>query len=156
MQEQKPQPKGRRREVGQSLVEFALSALLLTLIFSGMLDLGRLYFAYIALEDSAGEAALYLSLFPNCPTASVSCPDPNNAEWRARNAVGGNTINWDPASTSITVTSPANASVGDTVKVEMTYEFPVVTPMVYALLGLGGTNTLDLTVNAEQIVVSEG
>lgn len=155
-QEQKPQSKTKRREVGQSLVEFALSALLLTLIFSGMIDLGRVYFAYVALEDSAGEAALFLSLYPNCVNAT-DCANPNNAEWRAENAVQGNTIDWQVGTNiTINVTAPANASVGDTVEVEMTYDFPVVTPMIYAILGLTGDPTLELSVTAQQIVVSEG
>jgi len=47
-------------ERGQSLVEMSIGFIILTLIVMGILDLGRVYFLNLALEDAAGEAALYL------------------------------------------------------------------------------------------------
>ena len=51
-------------EQGQSLVEFAVGLVVILVILCGLLDLGRAYFIYVALEDGAGEAALYLSINP--------------------------------------------------------------------------------------------
>lgn len=62
-----PQPTAHRRERGQSLVEFALALPILMILLSGLLDLGRVYFTYLTLQDSAAEAGLYLSLNPGCP-----------------------------------------------------------------------------------------
>lgn len=151
--------KNHRREVGQSLVEFALSGLLLSLLFSGMVDFGRLYFTYVALEDSAGEGALYLSLYPSCVGPSAGCADPNNAIWRAKNAVGqpgsGFTLDWGSVSPEFPF-YPANPSVGDTVTVRLRYDYTIVTPLIQAVFNLSGTNTIELTVEAQQIIVSEG
>src|SRR5512145_776992 len=78
------QPNQKQR--GQSFVEFSLSLVLILLILCGLLDLGRVYLIYVALTDGAGEAALYLSINPNCPEpdpAKPECNDPNNARYRA-------------------------------------------------------------------------
>jgi Flp pilus assembly protein TadG len=75
--------KARKSERGQSLVEMALTLPILLLILSGLIDLGRVYFTYVALEDVVGEAALYLSINPDCIKADPAlpkCADPNNAE----------------------------------------------------------------------------
>src|SRR6266516_217514 len=88
----------RKAEKGQSLVEFSLGLVFLLLIVSGLIDLGRLYFTYVALEDAAGEAALYLSLNPHCvhPEDGVECANPNNADYRVRNS-GGQEVDWSEA-----------------------------------------------------------
>src|SRR3972149_7691537 len=76
----------RSGETGQSLVEFALMLPFLLLMLMGTLDVGRLYFAYVAIQNAAGEGALYAAIHPNCIHASdgPDCADPNNAEYRAR------------------------------------------------------------------------
>jgi len=50
---------------GQGLVELALVGLALALILAGVLDLGRAYFAYIAMADAAAEGAAYGAAFPD-------------------------------------------------------------------------------------------
>lgn len=62
----------RRWERGQSLVEMSIGFVLLLTMLSGLLDLGRAYFIYVALEDGVGEGVLYLSLFPACRTEADS------------------------------------------------------------------------------------
>ncbi len=49
-------------ERGQSLVEFALMFVVLTLILMGILDLGRLYYAFVGLQDAVGEGAQYATM----------------------------------------------------------------------------------------------
>ena len=53
-----------RLESGQSLVEVAFGMVILLVLLAGVLDLGRMYFTFVALEDSVGEAALYLAINP--------------------------------------------------------------------------------------------
>jgi hypothetical protein len=48
----------RKAQKGQSLVEFSLGLVFLLIIVSGLIDLGRLYFTHVALEDAAGENGL--------------------------------------------------------------------------------------------------
>lgn len=136
-------------ERGQSLVETALGFLFFIVVVLGVLDLGRLYFIYVALEDSAGEAAIFLSTAPDCRTAT-DCPNPNNAEWRARNAVGEN-LNWDDA--TITSDYPNGATgIGNNVRVTITYPYALLTPVITDIVG---DDTLTLTVTASQMIVSE-
>ncbi len=49
----------RRRERGQSLVEFALLVPAFAMLTMGALDAGRLFHAYLSLENGAREAAIY-------------------------------------------------------------------------------------------------
>lgn len=56
--------KVKEREKGQGLVEFAVSLVLLMLILAGMLDLGRMFFQYIAMRDAAQEGAVYGIVYP--------------------------------------------------------------------------------------------
>lgn len=121
--------KGQR---GQSLVEFSLTAVVLLLIVSGLLDLGRLYFAYVALEDAAGEAALFLALNPYCENSSslgptgVDCTNPNNAEWRALNATSGVVDN-----TQLTViTDIPFVGIGQQVRVSVQFPYRFATPFI--------------------------
>ena len=145
-----------RLEQGQSLVEMAIGFVLLLIILSGLVDIGRAYFIYIALEDGAGEAALYLSIDPECRTSADSpadkptlCADPNNADYRARNAGGGN-INWSAA--TITISRPEMYGVGDPVSVTIEYSVPLVTPFMPRFAGI---NPIPLRVHATQTIIRE-
>lgn len=57
--------KGDRSERGQSLVELAMSFMIIAFLLSGAVDLGRAYFVYVALRDAAQEGAVYGSLAPD-------------------------------------------------------------------------------------------
>jgi hypothetical protein len=48
-----------RRERGQSLIELAVSFTLLLLILGVTIDLGRVFYTYIAIREAAEEGALY-------------------------------------------------------------------------------------------------
>lgn len=54
-----------RRENGQGLVEFAVGITFMLILLAGILDLGRAYFSYIALQDAAQEGASYASIAPS-------------------------------------------------------------------------------------------
>ena len=100
----------RQRERGQSLVELTISGMILIMLFMGIMDFGRVYFIYIALVDSAAEAALYTSLFPACPYPGASCPSGDNGYDRARDSARG-FILWDDGRSNPSSTSVGNASV---------------------------------------------
>ena len=56
-----------RKERGESLVEFAISALLLLLILAGVIDLGRGFHAYVVVTNAAREGAYYGAMHPDDP-----------------------------------------------------------------------------------------
>ena len=139
------------KEKGQSLVEFSLGLVVLLTILCGLLDLGRVYFTFVALEDGAGEAALYLALNPQCIHASdgAECADPNNAEYRARNS-GGHEVDWSKA--QIKFDTPNAFGVGETVKVTVDYSYGLLTPIIPKIVGL---NPIKISASASQIVITE-
>ena len=94
-----------RRQRSQSLVEFSLSLIALAMLVSGLLDLGRLYFIYTAMEDIVGEGVLYMSIDPQCNTSvstagSNVCTDPNNTVFRMRKA-GSGILGFDTDTTAV-------------------------------------------------------
>jgi hypothetical protein len=152
-----------RAESGQSLVEMALSMVILVLLLSGLIDLGRLYFTYIALEDAVGEAALYLSIHPHCATNTGGpCAGTHNAQWRAENAVGYSLVNWKhPDVNRRPVVQPTRIqdscghyvySVGETVEVEIRYNFYLLSPLVPANIPV---NPIPIRLIATQTVIAE-
>ncbi len=67
-------------EKGQGLLELALVILILILVVSGIVDLGRVLFYYQAMRDAAQEGAAYGSAFPvlidddtDPPTMTSNC-----------------------------------------------------------------------------------
>ena len=148
------------RENGQSLVEFALTLPVLIIILSGMLDIGRIYFTFIALEEAAAEAALYLAINPMCPTSadpSVDpgnpCADPNNAFFRARNA-GNQEVDWSLA--TVEWFRPVPYGIGDLVRVTVIYPYEFITPGINSIAqGVTGGSGLELRIVANHIILFE-
>jgi hypothetical protein len=54
-----------KSERGQSLVELAVSLVILLYLLSGAAEFGILFFQYVQLRDAAQEGALYGSVYPN-------------------------------------------------------------------------------------------
>jgi hypothetical protein len=141
---------GSKLERGQSLVETALGMMFVFIFFLGMLDLARVYFISVALEDSASDAALFLSLFPDCAKdTDGACSGKFNAEYRARNAASGD-LNWENVIYDADV--PAPWGVGDRVSVELVYQLDLLMPVVSQIASTGG---LTLTAKATQTIVAE-
>ncbi|MCB9135966.1 MAG: pilus assembly protein [Anaerolineales bacterium] len=69
-----PKLDGQEKEKGQSLMEMAFALIVLLLLLAGIVDLGRLFFTYIAIREAAQEGATYASICP--PDATV----PENSE----------------------------------------------------------------------------
>jgi len=132
---------------GQSLVEFALAATVLLLLLSGVLDLGRMYMAWVAIQDAAGEGALYAAMNPRCISAADGplCASPNNAYDRTFIAIRqtpGTPL--DPYRVTITITpnDPNQICFGTPITVSTTYSFTMITPL------LRGMFSSDITLRA--------
>ena len=114
------------RERGQSITEFALILPVLLIVMAGLLDLGRLYYSYVAVTDAAGEGAAYAAIHPN---------DADEIVARAQDATGGLiTIDEDMVEVYTPPDMPAQA-----IAVAVSYEFTLVTPFVNVLLPDGLT-----------------
>lgn len=129
------QRSGRRRERGQSLVELAISMTVLMWIIVGVLDIGRLYMTYVAVQNAAAEGALYAAIHPTwvdtCPVGAFGCTDPaiDTIVARVRHeAPQGTMIVWDDA--EIAVSAPNGTAVGQTINVELRFEYEMMTPIL--------------------------
>jgi Flp pilus assembly protein TadG len=116
---------------GQSLVEMAVMMVLLLIIMGGVLDLGRMYFTYLALQNAAGEGAAYGAINPEWVDSSDNA-DPNNITYRVQSESTGNLIDW--SATTVVVQVPA-ISGGQPVTVTVSYDYEVITPMMQVITG---------------------
>ena len=128
--------KKNKNERGQSLVELAVSLVLLLLLLSGAVEFGMAFFQFIQLRDAAQEGALYGSINPN-----TSGP----IETRARGASSSPINLNDTSLVSVDVTawdkttnapkSLTSACEGDGLTVKLKYTHRIFMPFMSAVLG---------------------
>jgi Flp pilus assembly protein TadG len=73
------QPKGRRRESGQALLEFALFVTLILFMIAGVVDVGGLLNDHVSIEYATREAARTGAVLGNQPTADCAIISAVNA-----------------------------------------------------------------------------
>jgi len=142
-------------EKGQSLVELAISLMFLLLLVAGTVDLGRAFFAYIALRDAAQEGAAYASVARNNIDDGMMCD-----EIIARAQGTSNTHIVDLADTAVSVffngvecpTINANACYGRAVRVEVEFpDFQLITPWLGTIVG---SQTIPITASIIDTVLT--
>jgi hypothetical protein len=118
---------------GQSLVEFAISLVILLLIIAGLVDAGRALFTYMALRDAAQEGALYGSTNPlDTPGIIARVEQSSNMS---------QDMSSDPDFDVEIIYVDANSSpslqcMGDGITVRVSHRrFPLTMPFLGALLG---------------------
>lgn len=160
-----------KNENGQSMVELAVSIIVLLILLAGVVDLGRVAFYYIALQDAAQEAASYASIFPN-----------NNEQIfvRAVDGIGGDgidpsriivtlsiqkgkdggtysclssqTCSTDPDTTDSDISSKNIVSVGNLISVSIADSaFPITMPLLGTFIG---SQTINLNTTIQDVVIS--
>ena len=133
--------RSRRSEHGQSLVEFSLFVAFLGVLLAGVVDLGRVYFTYLALKDAAGEGAYFGAAYPACMNDAVQsnpayqgCGNPNNITYRVINSnPQGGMVNWSTA--TVTATLPSMIEPGQLLTVSVSADYQLITPFVGAIVG---------------------
>lgn len=149
----------RRGSRGQSVVEFALIIPVFLVLLAAAVDLGRMFYAYVAVENATKEGAIYGAQTPLCATATTQCPDPQNAAWRVRNETGAAALPGGIQVGAIQCLAPdgsVRASMlacvdGDTYVVNASHNFRLVTPVLSNILGTG----LTLSSRSEAKVLNE-
>lgn len=142
----------RARRRGQSLVEFAVVLPMLLLLLGGAIDLGRAFFARIAVENATKEGVLFGATRPNCDDAGAGCADPFNVEWHIRKDLGDATISW--TAECLRAGAPvalADCEPDDLYRVVVNQTFPLVTPLLSGLFGSG----VELSASATAVVFSD-
>lgn len=142
------------RARGQSLVELALVLPIVLLLIGAATDLGRLFYAYVSIENAAKEGAFYGALNPRCDVAKTGCVDPNTVDWRVRNELTGLAIGAPSAACLDAATGtpkPVTSCVeGDAYRVEVQHTFRLITPLLGQILG----NQLTLAAGATSQVIN--
>jgi len=120
-----------RGEKGQSMVELALTLLIILTLLAGAVDLGSAFFSYVAIRDAAQEGALYGSLYPT---------DTNGIYYRVRQSSSApvnlsdiSIVTVPPPSTPQGACRPLSGSNPITVTVRYNYELSM--PFIGAILG---------------------
>jgi hypothetical protein len=119
-----------RKERGQSMVEMALMMTMLLVILSAVLDLGRGFFSFIAIQNAAAEGALYAAINPRCPGPGPGCADPNNVVFRTLNESPDGLVDKDRMDVEVSYES---LSEGRPVTVTVVYQFQMVGPFSAAM-----------------------
>ncbi|MEP6896504.1 MAG: TadE/TadG family type IV pilus assembly protein [Chloroflexota bacterium] len=125
-----------KNERGQSLVELAVSLVLLLTLLSGAVEFGMAFFQFIQLRDAAQEGALYGSINPK-----ASAP----IETRARGASSSPINLSDTSKVTVVITAYdkttnnpkalAVACEGDGLLVKLIYDHQIFMPFMAAVLG---------------------
>jgi Flp pilus assembly protein TadG len=125
--------KNENSQRGQSLIELALSLMVILMLLMGAIDFGVALFAYVTMRDAAQEGALYGSFKPT---------DQDGMKQRAIDAAsdiivieeGDITISYSDGS-KLCEGSSGTPPVPHTVTVAITHQHPVSTPLVGAMIG---------------------
>ncbi len=129
----------RRSRKGQSLVELALILPLLLMIVMGVIDFGRLFGSYIALQNASREGARFASLY----STTVTVDEIKARAISEAAATGYPGIRAD----QVLVEPPSGWRDGDAVTVRMIYPFQLLTTTIF------GRSQDTITVHTTMVVV---
>jgi Flp pilus assembly protein TadG len=122
---------------GQSLVETAISLMLILWLLSGAVDFGMGFFSYVAIRDAAQEGALYGTICQNTGLIITRVQSSSNRP-----------VNL--ASATITVSAPGGTGPGKQLTVSVTYNYPISTPLISTFVG---SNTITLRAAATSTII---
>ncbi|RAP73726.1 TadE/TadG family type IV pilus assembly protein [Paenibacillus montanisoli] len=110
-----------KEQKGQSMVEFALLLPLVLLLICGIVDIGRLMFAYASLNMTAQEAVRL---------GGLGSSDAEIETYAKDHLIIGN-----PDDLEVTISPNESArKSGDNVKVALSYELPMITPIIKGIM----------------------
>jgi Flp pilus assembly protein TadG len=140
-------------ERGQSLTEFALSLVFLFILLAGVVDFGRVFFAYTIIRDAAQEGAVYGAIASKqdigdfktrvedrVKTAFIDPSDPTKIP-----------INIDDLQVSTTIVGNPCADGVNGVRVTVDYSIPITTPFLGTVLG---TQEIPMKTSIEDTILS--
>ena len=125
-----------KNERGQSLVELAISILILVYLLAGAVEFGLAFFQYVQLRDAAQEGALYGSMNPG---------DLGGVDDRARAASTSPIDLSDTTNVIVTSTIIGAACEGNGIQVTVSYNHRIFMPFIPQFVG-SSTIPLNATV----------
>lgn len=132
-----------QEEKGQSLIEFAISLVILLILLAGLVDTGRALFTYLALRESAEEGALYGSTDPS-----------NTGAIQARALNSSDMVRGLSSEVNVQVNVMGSACTGNAISVTVTYSnFPITMPFLGAIIG---SQTIPISAKATNTILRPG
>ncbi len=142
----------KKAEKGQSLIELAISMVILLTLLAGIFDLGRAILAFFVLQDAAEEGMVFGTSFPT---------DCNQIDQRIRDNITNNIIDenamvisiWiqgDAGETSCYSIPYAQVYATRTMRIEITADFPISMPLLGGILG---SQTIPLRVETNGVIL---
>ena len=127
----------RQRTRGQSFVEFALVLPIFLLFLAATLDLGRVFYANITLNNAAREGAFQAAKTPDLFDAGQPCDQATNrVVCRVQNETVGSMIAIQPDDVEMTCSpNTCPEAAGATVTVRVRGEFHLITPILSFVFG---------------------
>ena len=159
-----------RTSRGQSLVELAISLIVMLLLLTGAVSFGMAFFSYVAMRDAAQEGALYGSLNPYVDSDTnghYDSGEPVNLPGIRERVRSSSTapVNFSnpavvPDGYISAVATTGNACEGSTdvggvptqngIRVTVEYDYHVFMPLVPAIIG---TDTIHLTATVTDTIL---
>ena len=133
-----------RSEKGQSLVEMAVSLMLILLLLAGAIDAGMAFFSYVALYDAAEEGAIYGSIHP-------LTTDFDAIKARVRQSSSQPVNLTDPIKVTVGVSATDPPCRGGTITVSVTYRYTLSMPFAGTAFG---TQTIPLTAHVTNTILN--
>jgi PKD repeat protein len=141
----------RRRSRGQSLVEFAIILPIMFVFLAAIIDLGRVFYATVTLNNAAREGAFQAANDPTSYQAGQACDTTTNlvvCRVQLESKDSGIAI----AATDISMTCSVSGcpdQAGSTVTVRVSGQFQLVTPLLSIIFG-GQTIPMDAQATAQR------
>ncbi len=134
----------KKSERGQSLVELAISLLILLYLLSGAVEFGIIFFQYVQLRDAAQEGALFGSMNPTGDIDSRVRGASTSPINLADVGIVGIAVSAIDKATG-NVETVATACEGDGLTVTVTFEHQVFMPFMSRFIGPTRTLTASVT-----------
>jgi Flp pilus assembly protein TadG len=152
-----------KTERGQSLVELAISLVLLLLLLSGAVEFGIAFFQFVQLRDAAQEGALYGSMNPtDCTNIVARVKGASNSPINLNGTgvtidvkvIDGSTNNEHTCGTSAAAPYDCEKAVAGAptngIKVTVTYDHQVFMPFLSTIVG----STIPLSARVTDTILS--
>jgi len=140
----------RRLERGQSLVEMTVITVILILLLGGLVDIGRSFIILAAVENAAGEGALYGAMHPNCLVdVAATCEGNASVQDRVKQE-GGSMITITNAMIATSIDGDGTIHPSNAFSVDVNYSYSPLTPIGFIIWG----DTATVTATARQKILS--
>ncbi len=138
---------------GNTVIEFALMAPVLLLLFSGLLEIGRAHYQAVAVEKGLRAAAVYAARSPFPLSAADLQIAENIARTGTRDGTGDALVaGWDDAGATLSIDSSASYALSETYSVpliQVSASVPMV-PLVPNLFNYVGLTPDNIVMAHEQ------